>query len=119
VNITRLLCLTRRSTACVYPAVAPPRRSTAQSLFLLVVDTSFFKEPAHSLAKASDACVNKRLRSIAAAAAGEHTVVPANFELVADAAVAVHDFDRRVAQGETVLQTLPRRAAVSSSSLAL
>ncbi len=83
---------------------------------------SFFKEPSHSLAKASDACVNKRLRSVAvsaAAAAGEHTVVPANFELVAEAAVAVNDFDRRVTQGETVLQTLPRRAAVSSSSLTL
>ena len=47
------------------------------------------------------------------------TVVPANFDLVREAAVAVDNFGRRVAESEGVLQPLPGSVAVGGSCVAL
>lgn len=47
------------------------------------------------------------------------TVIPAYFDLVCEAAVAVDDFGRRVAEGEGVLQPLPGGVAVGGSCVAL
>ena len=47
------------------------------------------------------------------------TVVPAYFDLVCEAAVAVDDFGRRVAEGEGVLQPFPCSSTVRCSSFAL